>query len=193
MWVFYLFIPIPIASIVFGFHLKKRGYRYKKNVIIGFIMAILLLIYGSFPFIFANEYSHDETLAKETEELLSIDIPEYYQIDTKDFSGYTQSSSYGHIYTVSNIYFDEAAVREFEWSLEDDAKWLVYIPSSLSGITSHYCEVSGAENYYIVYNTDTAEFNKLPDESGEFTFINVIYNTESNTMKIVKYKREYMK
>lgn len=193
MWVFYLFIPIPIASIVFGFHLKKRGYRYKKNVIIGFIMAILLFIYGSFSFIFANEYSHDETLAKETEELLSIDLPEYYRIDTKDFSGYTQSSSYGHIYTVSNIYFDEAAVREFEESLEDDAKWLAYIPSSLSGITSYYCEVSGGKNYYIVYNTDTAEFNKLPDESGEFTFINVIYNTESNTMKIVKYKREYMK
>lgn len=129
MWVFYLFIPIPIASIVFGFRLKKRGYRYKKNVIIGFIMAILLLIYGSFSFIFANEYSHDEALAKETEELLSIDLPEYYRIDTKDFSGYTQSSSYGHIYTVSNIYFDEAAVREFEESLEDDAKWLACPPT----------------------------------------------------------------
>ncbi len=193
MWVFYLFIPIPIASIVYGFYLKKRGYRYKKNVIIGFIMAILLFIYGSFSFIFANEYSRDEALVKEMEELLSIDIPEYYQIYTKDFSGHTQSSSYGYIYTVSNIYFDEAAVREFEESLEDDAKWLSYIPSSLSGITSHYCEVSGGENYYIVYNTDTAEFNKLPDKSGEYTFINVAYSAESNTMKLVKYKREYMK
>lgn len=194
MWVFYLFIPIPIASIVFGFHLKKRGYRYKKNVIIGFIMSILLLIYGSFSFIFANEYSNDETLAKETEELLLIDLPEYYRIDTKDFSGHTQSSSYGHIYTVSIIYFDEDAVREFEASLEDDAKWLSYIPSSLSGITSYYCEDSGGENYYyVVYNVDTGEFGKLPDGSGEYIFINVIYNTESNIMQIVKYKREYMK
>ena len=54
MWVFFLFLPIPLASVVFGFYLKKKGYRYKKNVIVGWIIAALLCIYGSFTFIFAG-------------------------------------------------------------------------------------------------------------------------------------------
>lgn len=52
MWVFYLFLPIPIASVAFGFYLKNKGYRYKKNLIAGFIMIAVLCIYGSFVFVF---------------------------------------------------------------------------------------------------------------------------------------------
>ena len=37
---------------IYGFVLKAKGCKYKKNVIIGIIMTILLCIYGSFSFIF---------------------------------------------------------------------------------------------------------------------------------------------
>lgn len=50
MWILYLLTPIPIASIVFGGVLKKKEYKYKKNIIVGIIMTILLCIYGSFAF-----------------------------------------------------------------------------------------------------------------------------------------------
>ena len=52
MWLFFLLTPIPIASIIFGFILKSKGYKYKKNIIVGFIMTFFLCIYGSFTFIF---------------------------------------------------------------------------------------------------------------------------------------------
>lgn len=52
MWIFFLMIPIPLASAIFGFIMKFKGYKYKKNVIIGIIMTIIMLIYGSFTFIF---------------------------------------------------------------------------------------------------------------------------------------------
>ena len=52
MWAFFLLTPIPIASIIFGFILKSKGYKYKKNIIVGLIMTFLLCIYGSFVFIF---------------------------------------------------------------------------------------------------------------------------------------------
>lgn len=48
----YFLLPIPIASVIVGYILKKKGYKYKKNVISGIIMAILLCIYGSFGFLF---------------------------------------------------------------------------------------------------------------------------------------------
>lgn len=52
MWLFFLLTPIPISSIIFGFVLKSKGYKYKKNIIVGFIMTFFLCIYGSFTFIF---------------------------------------------------------------------------------------------------------------------------------------------
>ena len=52
MWLFFLFTPIPISSVVFGFVLKSKGYKYKKNIIAGIIMTFFLCIYGSFVFMF---------------------------------------------------------------------------------------------------------------------------------------------
>ena len=51
MWVFFLLTPIPISSIIFGFVLKSKGYKYKKNIIGDFIITFILCIYGSFIFI----------------------------------------------------------------------------------------------------------------------------------------------
>jgi len=52
MWLFFLLTPIPISSIIFGFVLKSKGYKYKKNIIVGFIMTFFLCIYGLFTFMF---------------------------------------------------------------------------------------------------------------------------------------------
>ena len=52
MWLFFLLTPIPITSIIFGFILKSKGYKYKKNIIVGFIMTFFLCIYGLFTFMF---------------------------------------------------------------------------------------------------------------------------------------------
>ncbi len=190
MWVFFLFLPIPIASILFGFYLKKKGYKYRKNIVAGIVMAVLLCIYGSFCFIFEDEYSHSDEPVLEAEQILNIDIPEYFQINTQDWTKKTQLSHRGHIYYTSDIYFEESEVEEFEKSIVNSSKWIADIPNAIIGITSSFCIIE-AENYYIIYNEDTKEFNKLPSESGTYTFINVIYNVENNTMKLIEYEIEY--
>ncbi len=50
LWTFFAVLPIPVSSVVFGLVLKAKGYKYKKNVIAGFIMAVLLCIFGSIMF-----------------------------------------------------------------------------------------------------------------------------------------------
>ncbi len=51
MWVFFLFVPISAASIIYGFIVQKRGYGVKKNIIAGFIVTALLCAYGAFAFL----------------------------------------------------------------------------------------------------------------------------------------------
>lgn len=46
LWVNLLFLPIPIGSIIFGVVTQRKGYAYKKNIVVGIIMTALLLIYG---------------------------------------------------------------------------------------------------------------------------------------------------
>ncbi|MBQ7406486.1 MAG: helix-turn-helix domain-containing protein [Clostridia bacterium] len=192
MWIFFLFLPIPIASVVFGFYLKKKGYKYKKNVVVGVIMAALLCIYGSFTFIFSDIYSHSDEPIVNTEQMLKIDIPEHSRINTQDWTKGTQSVPRGYIYSTSDIYFDDTAVGQFENNISNDAKWISDIPNDMVGITSYFCDIQTSD-YYIIYNKDTGEFNKLPNSSGTYVFINVLYNAESNTMKLVEYQIEYTK
>lgn len=52
MWLFFLFTPVPIASAVLGFVLRSKGYKYKKNIIAGIVMTLILCVYGSFTFMF---------------------------------------------------------------------------------------------------------------------------------------------
>ena len=190
MWMFFLFVPVPVASVIFGFYLKKNGYKYKKNVTAGFIMAVLLCVYGSFTFIFSDMYSHGDEPILMVEEILDIDIPEHSRINTQDWTSGTQSMPRGYVYFVSDIYFEESSVAEFEKKLQNNSKWISDIPSDMVGITSYFCEIQPSD-YYIIYNTDTKEFNKLPSESGTYRFINVMYNSVNNTMKLVEYHIEY--
>jgi TRAP-type C4-dicarboxylate transport system permease small subunit len=192
MWVFFLFLPIPLASIVFGFYLKKKGVKYKKNVIVGFIMAAFLCIYGSFTFIFDDMYSHSDEPILNAEQTLNIDIPAHIRINTHDWTQGTQSSPRGYIYYTSDIYFDDASVAEFEEALESDTKWMSYIPNDMVGITSYLYDMESSD-YYLIYNKTTKEFNSLPSESGTYDFINILYNAKSNTMILIEYQIEYNK
>ena len=192
MWLFFLFLPIPIASVVFGFFIKKKGYKYKKNILAGLIMSVLLCTYGSFSFIFADVYSHSDEPILMAEETLSIDIPTPLRINTQDWTKGTQSIPRGYIYSTSDVYFDQSAVEDFESNLSGDSKWITDIPNEIIGITSYFCDIQKSD-YYIIYNKDTKEYNKLPEESGTYVFINVLYNVENNTMKLVEYQIEYTK
>lgn len=192
MWLFFLLTPIPIASIVLGFVLKLKNYKYKKNIIVGIIMVALLCIYGSFSFIFANVYDHSEESIVRAEQTIGINIPEHKQISTQDWTKGTQSTSRGYIYYTSDIYFENSAVADFEKQLAKDNKWLSSVSNDLIGITSPMNDY-GFYDYVLVYNVDTAEYNTLPNGSGKYRFINILYRLEENQMKIVEYDIDYVK
>lgn len=192
MWLFFLLTPIPIASIVWGFVLKSKGCKYKKNIIVGIIMTALLCSYGSFTFIFANVYDHSDEPIIKVEQMIGINIPEHRQINTQDWTEETLSASREYIYSTSDVYFDNSVTEEFEKQLAIDEKWLSLIPNDLIGITSTFSNYDSYD-YMLIYNTDTSEYNTLPHENGVFHFINILYRSDDNRMKIVEYSIDYIK
>lgn len=192
MWLFFLFTPIPIASIVFGFVLKSKKYKYKKNIIAGIIMSVLLCIYGSFSLIFANVYEHSDEPIVKIEQTMGIDIPTHKQINTQDWTKGTQSVSRGYIYSSSDIYFEKSVVEEFEKQIAIDDRWLSTVSNDLIGISSPFGDY-GIYDYNLIYNMDTSEYNALPQKSGTFRFINILYSEENNQMRIIEYDIDYIK
>lgn len=192
MWLFFLVTPIPISSIIFGFVLKSKNYKYKKNVIAGIIMTVLLCIYGSFSFIFANVYDHSDKPIVRVEQTIGIDIPDHKQISTQDWTKGTQSVSRGYIYYTSDIYFDNSAVAGFEKQLANGDKWLSSVSNDLIGITSPMNDY-GIYDFVLIYNIDTGEYNTLPNQNGKYRFINILYKSEENQMQIVEYDIDYVK
>jgi len=192
MWLLFLMTPIPIASIIYGFILKSKGYKYLKNIIAGIIALFFLCIYGSFSFIFADEYSHTEEPVIKIEQMLGIDIPEHKTINTQDWTGGTQTTTRGYVYYTSDVYFEEENAHSFEESIQTDNNWVTSLPNELIGITSPFCELYNYD-YILIYNVDQKEYNCLPENSGKYRFVNLMYQPENNKMQIVEYDIEYVK
>lgn len=74
IWVFWLWLPIPIISIILGFKYEKNGFKCTKNIIGGFIVGILLLVFGSFTFIMPSPKINYNKI-NNYKEILNVDFP----------------------------------------------------------------------------------------------------------------------
>ena len=76
--------------------------------------------------------------------------------------------------------------------MSTDDRWLSTVPNDLIGISSPFGDY-GIGDYTLIYNVDTSEYNALPQNSGTFRFINIMYNVEGSQMRIIEYDIEYIK
>jgi hypothetical protein len=191
MWVLYLFIPIPLASVIFGYVMKKKGYFYKKNVITGFIMIGVLILYGSFTFIFGNAVDHSDAQLLRVEETVGIDLPEPLRINVYDYTAGDVLDEYtGEIKLTSELLYSVADLESFETVFESDERWISEVPSALVGVCSEM--YNSYYDYIIIYNVTTGEFNTLPEETGNYQFINILYSAEGNLMMLVEYEKAFI-
>lgn len=79
-WVFWLWLPIPILSIILGFKYKKQGIKCTKNIVAGFIIGFLLLIYGCFSLLFKdlNDFTNSIFVITQNENTEEI---KYYEVN----------------------------------------------------------------------------------------------------------------
>lgn len=79
-------------------------------------------------------------------------------------------------------------MRSAEKQLVNHDKWLSSVPGGLVGITSPMYDYGGFD-YVLIYNVDTSQCNAIP---GNFRFVNLLYDIETNQMKIVEYEMDYL-
>lgn len=183
-------LPIPLSAIVMGVIAKKRGLKYKKNFVLGIIMAVLILIYSSFPLIFGGQYSHDYGYLEEIEEVLDFDFPETGRINIQDWTQGTQSTSDGsRIYYTSHVKFtDEEEISDFNRTIKTDERFTNTIETAHKGMLNAYASMYQPNyDYFMIYNETLGLTNELPKQSRNYDFIFIAYNESKASMLIVEY------
>lgn len=121
-WVFWLWLPVPVLSIILGFKFKKQGLKCKKNIIGGFIIAPLLLLYGSFWLTFKDLNDFTNSIFVITQSNFNNEIKYYEVNDNKnirvvdEFQSqvdeiYTDDSCFDHTVEINKLNFEKC---EFE-------------------------------------------------------------------------------
>ena len=176
--IFHGFLPVPLLSIVVGILLNKIKIRNKKNIICGVIIGFIMLIYGFFPTIFGNVSNNIDSL----EAQLGFEFPK-----TVGMNYNISSDISGGKLTLTTMSFEESTANDFEEFMQDDHRW---IKGSNKDFTSIIPEnlVSFPSDYFLLYNTTTSEFGKIPENDGQHQFIYVAYSSEFNVAYICEYQ-----
>ena len=189
LWILFLFTPVPIASVVLGFCWKAKKQIYKKNIIAGFIMIFLLCIYGSFTFIFSGIYDYSDKPVARVEQLTGIQLPQYEQIVTTDWTKLQQASDTAYIYYSSEVTFSAENEPDFGGAYADF--WLETVPNDMLGLT--VLQGSGLQLYdrFLFYNIDEETYNLLPAEEGNYRMLSIFYDSGNHEMRIMEYTIPY--
>ena len=191
LWTCFLFLPLPLASLIFGIVAKARGYRFRKNWIVSFIMIPVLCLLGLLSFSAGPCVDPIE----KAEEALQMELPRWESASIS-YKGNGLVLGQGTLFYESEIEFNPHTVKAFEEALAKDPRFVSELSVELFSLrVSQSPEIllySGAE-FYSLYNVDTGEYNTLPTEAGTYRFTFVMYDADGAWLYFEEYEYTYEK
>ena len=120
-WIIWLWLPIPILSITLGFKYKNIGYKCTKNIVAGFIIGFLLLMYGSFCLLPTYEENYNKIY--EYQDIIDLELPDNGMLEVQNINTFDNFDVYGHIDYVARYISDSS----YEYSYEQFKEKIDYI------------------------------------------------------------------
>lgn len=188
MWICWCWLAVPIISIILGFKYKRSGFKCTKNIVGGFIIGFLLLIYGAFCFFptFQEEYSKIDTYR----DIIDANLPNNGYLEIHNFETYFDEDKTE--YTIVNAYYDKEDVSDLISSIKNNDNWIlsneiksvlkIFIPSTLR---------LDDDAYFSIYNNTTNQYNTLPETSGDYEIYAMKYDKSEKKLEIHKFKYSY--
>ena len=175
MWIFLLFIPIPVSSAVMGIIYKIKGYKCLKNIIAGSIMVFCLFIYGMFTFVFKDQVSHDYGYMNQIEEVVNIDFPDegYISIDLS-------------VKPAAYVRFEKKDIETFVSSLNNDGRWkdsIAFMPADMLD-PIYTSRITGCD-YYCLFDVNASTYNDVQSKANH-EYILLAYNTNDELLTIIE-------
>lgn len=182
MWAFWLYLPVPVISLILGIIFKNKGYECQRNIIVGLIMSIVLFMYGTLS-TFHEKITYEEI--EQYNQIIGFNIPDngkyYKSIWDTNYEGSTNTYA---IIKDNNDEVNEYIVNSDKWLKGNSAKKLrdIFPSSSLDTLQVD------KDCYYLVYDSDLEVYNEIPTDQNEHNLIYAKYYPENATLEIINYK-----
>lgn len=171
MWISFLFLPIPIASLALGIIFVRKKYKCKKNVIAGCLVIVALIICGSFTPLYKNNIGlqRDQELFVDTiNNMTPATIPAYRC--SAVFSYPKLNEYYGTVMSgmvdlgSKDVYLEALADVHMMPSIEHTP-----LPKGFLNAYDRWL-IRNCHEFYI-YNVATKEENVVTSAGGMFVFM----------------------
>lgn len=176
-WVMWLFIPIGVFSIIIGIILKRNNQKYKKNLIIAYICLPLIVIFGSYRFLFNDVVSYDDT------SYVAIVETKTNTVLPKDIKAATAEQNN---YRISYVkVFDSEDNNAFKNDIEINSLWKRELSTKIKNLLPFGIkEESKLYDCYLFYNETKNEYNNYPSD-GKHECIFLAYNYKLQKLMIL--------
>ncbi len=182
MWLFYVFIPIPVASAILGAVFLKKKYKCKKNIVVGIIMTALLAIFGSMASMTDIEVKHDFEYVRSIESELPIELPKSgnisYTLNSSDLiKAEVMVKPSDKTKTIQSIKCDS-------WLSKNEFYQSNMLPSGIYLATRQY-------DYFYLYDLDCKKANsQISGEHNGHNFVYLAYLQDDNLMQIIRFQSD---
>lgn len=177
-WVMWLFIPLGVLSFMIGLKLKKSGLKYKKNLIVAVICIFLLFIFGSYRFIFNDNFSYDTNRITALETKAKVEL-----VDQNEIKMVTQTMNEYKI-SYSKIINDEASVV-FEQQIQTNHLWENELSSKIKSLLPLGLAYEMTSfDYFVFYNVTADDYNLYPLD-GEYECMFIAYDCELKRLVVI--------
>lgn len=183
-WVFWLWLPFSVISIILGFIKASR-----KNIISGFIVGIILFMFGLFP-IAMPVGRIDYNKIKEYNQILNIKIPKDGDYIQNKYTTYFDLDKKNVIVTEIYLY-NSKELKEFEKNIVKKDNWInrKKISTNLNSFIPYKMLHKECNNCYItIYNDETKEYNAEAKISSTKIFHVAQYNIDEHSLEINTYE-----
>ena len=167
-------------------------YRFSlKNIIVGALCSIGLFVVGCFSFV-APKPSYSFSEIKPYQDIIQVSIPKkatYYHDDIFDFC-------FDSFVDISILYvtYNDNDGEKLAQDIKNSDFWLdSYEAEELYDILPISLQSEYEDDYYLIFNENTKQYNSLPNNDGKQHFIVMKYDSVYYRLYIYEYTLNYVK
>lgn len=188
-WVSWIWLIVPLISIVLGKKYLPLGIRCKRNIYTGYVMVVVLFMFGLLSLAPPMDQPYEEI--NRYVDVLNVQVPDKGYLHLYTYPSTTHFRNFEDII----VKYKRQMGTILQQELEKSDTWFLYhdLSKSLYQLLFKYLELEIEDNSFIsIYNATLKEYNQVPRENGEYEMYIMWYDPQIRVLRINHFLMEWV-